>query len=304
MWQKPCGRFVSSHSERVAAPGTIQFTVRTRRMTAVIADAYPGGVVTSRGQGLSSVAIAAPAYNEAAGIEACVSTWIDALASRPWISYAEIIVCNDGSVDDTRNILDRLSARSPIVHPIHLARNRGAAQAMATALANTRAEWVLMLDADDQFPIGCLDAFEAAAGSNPAARAFLGARARKHDDLFARSGAWLTTAALNVLHGTRYRDLSSACQLVRGDLLRCVRLEARGLNYSVEISARLLEAGVRPVEVAIAHRARASGRSTRTLIRSTLERVSFVGYFAARRALLGAGVIVPTPGDGASCVSH
>ncbi len=261
-------------------------------------------MTSSRGQGLSSVAIAAPAYNEAAGIDACVTTWIAGLAARPWITHAEIVVCNDGSRDDTGAILDRLAARSPVVRPVHLARNRGAAQAMATAIANTRADWVLMLDADGQFPIECLDAFEAAHGVHPAARAFIGARTRKRDGRFARTGAWLTTASLNALYGTRYRDLSSACQLVRGDLLRAIRLEARGLNYSVEISARLLEAGVRPVQVDIAHRARASGRSTRTLVRSTLERASFVGYFAARRALLGAGVIVPIPGDGASCASR
>jgi hypothetical protein len=162
---------------------------------------------------------------------------------------------------------------------------------MRTAIANTRAEWVLLLDSDGQFPIDCLDAFETALVATPDARALLGERTHKEDARFARAGAHLTTAALNAMHGTRYRDLSSACQLVRGDVLRAMPIDARGLNYSVEISSRLLEAGIRPVAVPIVHRAREAGRSTRTLVRSTFERGAIVSYLAMRRALLATRVI-------------
>jgi glycosyltransferase involved in cell wall biosynthesis len=240
---------------------------------------------------LRSLAIAAPAFDEAAGIETCVTGWIAALSQRAALSYAEIVVCNDGSRDATGMLLDRLATHSPLVRPVHLARNRGAAQAMRTAIAHTRAEWVLLLDSDGQFPIDCLASFEAAQLANPDARAFVGERTHKEDVGFARAGARLTTAALNALYGTRYRDLSSACQLVRGDVLRALSIDARGLNYSVEISSRLLEAGIRPVAVPIAHRAREAGRSTRTLVRSTFERGALVSYLAMRRALLASGVI-------------
>ena len=253
---------------------------------------------------LRSIAIAAPAYNESAGIESCVTSWIAALSARPTLEYAEIVVCNDGSRDDTGAILDRLATSSHFVRPVHHVVNRGAAQAMGTAIAHTRADWVLLLDADGQFPIECLDAFERALEAHPDATAFVGARATKHDARFARVGAWLTTRALNSLHHTHYTDLSSACQFVRGDVLRAMRLEARGLNYSVEISARLLECGIRPVQISITHRARTAGRSTRTLVRSTLERASFVGYFAARRALLGARVIVAPLEQEPRCASR
>lgn len=241
---------------------------------------------------LRSLSIAAPAFNEAEGIARCVQVWLAALAARPWLKLAEIVVCNDGSRDRTGAILDELAAVHPSVRTVHHPANRGAAQAMATALAHTRGAWVLMLDADGQFPIDCLAAFERALDEHPGAQALIGERGRKHDGCFARVGAWSTTQALNALHGTRYRDLSSACQLVRGELVRGIGIEARGLNYSVELSARLLERGVRPVRVPIAHRAREGGRSTRTLVRSTLERASFVGYLALRKALLDRGVIV------------
>ncbi len=252
--------------------------------------------MTPQDASLRSLAIAAPAFNEAAGIEAFVRSWLETLSRKVGLQYAEIVVCNDGSRDDTGAILDRLQAESPLVRPVHLARNRGAAQAMAAAIAHTTADWVLLLDSDGQFPPGCLDVFERARRDMPSARAFVGARTKKDDSTFARVGAWTTTRALNTLWSTQYEDLSSACQLLDGRLLRSLPIEARGLNYSVEISARLLECGVRPVQVAIEHVARPAGRSTRTLVRSTFERASFVGYFAARRALINAGVLADPRG--------
>jgi glycosyltransferase involved in cell wall biosynthesis len=254
-----------------------------------------------REEALRSIAIAAPAFNEAAGIERFVRSWQDALRAGTPRALGEIVVCNDGSHDATGRLLDALTRECPALRPVHHGRNRGAGRAMATAIAHTRAEWVLLLDADGQFPPTCLDAFEAALAERPGARALLGERQRKQDSVYAQTGARLTTAVLNALYGTRYRDLSSACQLVRGDILRALPLDAQGLNYSVEISARLLEAGIRPVAVPIEHRGRAGGRSSRTLLRSTFQRAAFVGYFALRRALLGAGVIATTLPEDARC---
>ncbi len=253
---------------------------------------------------LRSVAVAAPAFNEAAGIEHFVRSWQDALHARPALELAEIVVCNDGSRDATGALLGALASECPALRAVCHATNRGAGAAMATAIAHTRAEWVLLLDADGQFPPGCLDVFEAALAERPDARALLGERRRKHDSVFAQAGARLTTATLNALYGTRYRDLSSACQFVRGDILRALPLEARGLNYSVEISARLLEAGIRPVPVPIVHGGREGGRSARTLLRSTLERAAFVAYLALRRAMLGAGVIGTRMGENGRCEPH
>jgi dolichol-phosphate mannosyltransferase len=240
---------------------------------------------------LGSLAIAAPAHNEADGIEVCVRAWVDALEGRPGLARYEISVCDDGSTDGTGAILERLAREHSTVRPQRHEQNRGGARALSTAIAATTADWILVLDSDGQFPIDCLDRFEAALRTQPWARAFIGARTQKRDSTFSRFGARMTTLALNALYGVRYRDLSSACQLVYGPLLRSLPIEARGLNYSVEMSARLLEAGVHPVEVDIEHAHRASGRSTRRLVQSSFERAGLVGYLTVRRALQRTGVL-------------
>src|SRR5207245_4706414 len=180
---------------RMAARRGLRYTM------AVKMDYAAGMLAGPRGEALRSVAIAAPAFNEAAGIERFVRSWQDALQARSSLDLAEIVVCNDGSHDATGALLDALARECPALRPVHHATKRGAGRAMATAIAHTRAAWVLLLDADGQFPPTCLDLFEAALAARPEARALLGERRRKRDSVFAQAGARLTTTIRNALYG-------------------------------------------------------------------------------------------------------
>ena len=99
------------------------------------------------------LSVAAPAYNEAAGIEAVVAEWHGFLGARTDIASFEIVVCNDGSKDRTGEILDRLARQYPQVRPLHFAQNQGAAAALNAAIAATTGDWVLLIDSDGQFPV-------------------------------------------------------------------------------------------------------------------------------------------------------
>lgn len=240
------------------------------------------------------LSLAAPAYNEAAGIAAVVRDWHACLAASPDVAAFEIVVCNDGSRDRTGEILDALAAELPQLRPLHFARNQGAAAALAAAIAATRHDWVLLIDSDGQFPVEDGLAMLAAA-RRAGALAAIGIRQKK-DRWFARFGTWSSGIACNLLFGTRLRDFNSAFKAVWGPLLRGLTLEARGMNYSTEVTARLLECGVRPLEVAVGHRPRATGTSNMRLLRGALHRLLFVCYFALRRLLIAAGVLMaPRP---------
>ena len=236
------------------------------------------------------LSVAAPAYNEAAGIEALVEHWCDVLSGMDQIAVFEVVVCNDGSKDDTGAILDRLSSRRPRVRPIHFAKNQGAAAALNAAIAATRMDWVLLIDSDGQFPIenvtGMLEALRA-----KGAIAAIGVR-KKKDAAFARFGTWASGLVCNIVHGARLRDFNSAFKLVWGPRLRGLHLEAKGLNYSTEITSRLLECRTEFVEVDIQHLPRSTGQSSMKLIRGPVHRLLFVAYLALRQLLLNSQVIV------------
>ncbi|HEX4635440.1 MAG TPA: glycosyltransferase family 2 protein [Rhizomicrobium sp.] len=235
------------------------------------------------------LSVAAPAYNEAAGIETVIANWQGFLSVQPDLSSYEIVICDDGSTDGTGDILDRLTLSCPQLRPLHFAKNQGAAAALNAAIAATKGEWVLLIDSDGQFAIENLpDMLGAVRRSG--AKAAIGIR-RKKDSAFAQFGSRASGLVCNLVHGSRMRDFNSAFKLVWGPTLRGLGLEAKGMNYSTEVTSRLLERGIVPVEVAIEHRPRMAGTSHMKLLRGALHRFLFVCYVALRQLLLRLGIL-------------
>lgn len=230
------------------------------------------------------LSVAAPAYDEAAGIRAAVTGWADFLRGHPGIDEWEIVVCDDGSRDGTGAILRDLAAGIPELRVVGWAENRGAGAAIAEAVRRTSLDWVLLIDSDGQFPIANLDALLAARARG--GRAFSGARAHKADSAAYRFGSWASGLVCNLLHGSRIRDFNSVLKLVEGPLFRSLPLESEGMNCSTEITARVLELGVPWVEVPVTHVPRPAGARSWRFVRGASHRLLFVLYLGARQFLL------------------
>jgi len=240
------------------------------------------------------LSVAAPAYNETEGIEAVVTEWHSFLSACDDVAEFEIVICNDGSRDRTGDILDRLTLPFPQLRVLHFPQNQGAAAALNHAIAATKGDWVLLLDSDGQFPIANLPDMLVAVRRTKA-KAAIGIRQKK-DVPFARFGSWASGLVCNMVHGANMRDFNSAFKLVWGPTLRGLGLEAKGMNYSTEVTSRLLERGIVPVEVAITHRPRTTGVSSMKLVRGAIHRLLFVIYIALRQLLLRLGILIrPRP---------
>ena len=156
-------------------------------------------------------------------------------------------------------------------------------------------DWVLLLDSDGQFPIANLPGMMAALRQSGGLAA-IGIRQKK-DVAFAQFGSWASGLVCNLVHGSRLADFNSAFKLVWGPTLRGLGLEAKGMNYSTEVTSRLLECGIVPVEVIdrtspAHHRGPASMR----LVRGAAHRFLFVIYIALRQLLLRLGILTrPQP---------
>lgn len=241
------------------------------------------------------LSVAAPAYNEAAGLEAVIAEWHSFLAAQTSVAEFEIVICNDGSKDATGDILDRLTLSYPQLRPLHFAKNQGAAAALNTAIAATKGDWILLMDSDGQFDIqnlpDMLAALGRSGGPSSDCLAAIGIR-KKKDAAFAQFGSWASGLVCNLVHGSRLKDFNSAFKLVWGPALRGLGLEAKGMNYSTEVTSRLLERGIVPVEVEIAHRPRTTGTSSMKLVRGAAHRFLFVLYIALRQLLLRLNILV------------
>ena len=241
-----------------------------------------------------SLSLAAPAYNEADNLGPLIAAWMEYLAGHFSPGSYEIVICNDGSKDDTWATLCELARQYPALQPCNHTVNQGAAAALSTAIRHTTMKWVLLLDSDGQYPIENLERFAEICAREPCP-AFIGFRPRKEDSIFARLGSWASGVLCNFFHGTNYRDFNCALKLVDGRLLRELTLEAKGLNYSTEISSKILERGVPMREVAIIHQPRRKGRSSRSLLRGSMHRFLMVFYIGLRQLLLRLQVLQRHP---------
>lgn len=87
-----------------------------------------------------------PAYNEEHGIAASLEGLQELLRNLP-IAY-EIIVVNDGSTDDTRNVLESL----PGIRLLNHAWNRGYGAALKTGIRHANYPLIAITDADGTYP--------------------------------------------------------------------------------------------------------------------------------------------------------
>lgn len=118
----------------------------------------------------------------------------------------ELIVVNDGSKDDTRGVLDEYQRRYPELVVLHQD-NAGAAAARNNGIAQAKAPFVLMLDADDALNPGALAVLKQAMQGNPQAGILIGGRTAIYPD--GRERSWIP----------RHISVSSPLEKIRNYLL-------------------------------------------------------------------------------------
>jgi len=100
------------------------------------------------GRPLALLSVVAPVYDEEALIEEFYARVCRALDGLRF----ELVLVDDGSTDNSAQILDRLADTDPRVRVVYLSRNFGHQTALTAGLDHARGNAVVMLDADLQDP--------------------------------------------------------------------------------------------------------------------------------------------------------
>ena len=94
------------------------------------------------------ISVVVPLYNEAEALpELCA--WIERVMDENHFSY-EIIFVNDGSTDNSWDVIRDLSANNPYVKGVAFRRNYGKSPALNTGFARAKGDVVITMDADLQ----------------------------------------------------------------------------------------------------------------------------------------------------------
>jgi dolichol-phosphate mannosyltransferase len=94
------------------------------------------------------ISLVVPAYNEAESLVPLASAIAETLAAQD-ISY-ELLIVDDGSRDDTAQVLCELAAKQPGVRTIRFRSNAGQSAALDAGFKQARGQVVVTLDADLQ----------------------------------------------------------------------------------------------------------------------------------------------------------
>lgn len=96
------------------------------------------------------ISVIIPVYKEAANLRPLLSGVTTALAKTG--SPFELIVIDDGSPDDTWQILSEEAKAFPTMHGLRLSRNFGKELALCAGLERARGDAVIVMDGDGQHP--------------------------------------------------------------------------------------------------------------------------------------------------------
>lgn len=94
------------------------------------------------------ISVVVPLYNEQESLPELVE-WIDRVARENTLSY-EVIMVDDGSSDDSWQVVEQLKEKYPAIKGIRFARNYGKSAALYCGFAEAEGEVVFTMDADLQ----------------------------------------------------------------------------------------------------------------------------------------------------------
>ena len=208
-----------------------------------------------------AVSVIAPAHNEAESIELFYEQVVAALETP--IPDFELILVDDGSTDETFEIIERLALQDSRVIGVKFRRNFGQTRAMATGIDVARAPVLVTLDSDlqnDPRDIPLL-VEEIRKGYDIAA----GYRIRRQDKFITRK---LPSIAANWLigrvTGLPIRDNGCSLKAYRAETIKRVPLYSEMHRFIPSMS---IPGGASVVEVGVRHHARQFGSSKYGLAR-------------------------------------
>jgi glycosyltransferase involved in cell wall biosynthesis len=156
----------------------------------------------------ATYSIVIPAYNESARIRATLDKVLAHIGERGW--NAEVLIVNDGSSDDTAQIVQQYASQHPALRLLENPGNRGKGYSVRNGMLHASGEWMLFSDADLSSPIEEADKLMAALAGG--ADVAMGSRWLRKElqtqpqPLYRQFYGRIFNVALRIILGLHYRD--------------------------------------------------------------------------------------------------
>jgi putative flippase GtrA len=254
--------FIWTNLAKVCAiGGTVAISYMGMRLSVFKADEEFADPAYSPGLSLwsttRSLSVILPAYNEELLIEQTLIQVMQTLTK--WIQNFEVIVVNDGSKDQTGEIVRRLSLYDQRVRLVDHPVNQGYGAALVSGFAAVTKDLAFFMDADGQFDIQDLGRLFPLIEEYGAV---LGYRIARQDSWMRKLNAWCWKQLVRFVFRVQVRDIDCAFKLLRADFVHAYPLETRGAMINTELLYKLSRAGYTYTEVGVQHLPRRAGKAT------------------------------------------
>jgi len=236
-----------------------------------------------------------PAYNDSGTIASLVITALR--TARTLTPDHEVIVINDGSADNTAEILDELARTYPQVRVVHHEKNRGYGGALRTGFETATRELIFYTDGDAQYdPSEMVVLWRA---FNDEVDLVNGYKISRSDPLHRIVIGRIYHHTVKILFGLTVRDVDCDFRMMRRSIFDKVRLEKNSGVICLEMMKKITDAKFRIAEVPVHHYHRAYGKSQffnfRRLGRTAIDVFKLWFALVIRREHQKAGAVVGHP---------
>lgn len=196
------------------------------------------------------ISVVVPVYNE----EETVAQVLESLSKVPL--DLEVIVVDDASTDRTWEILQELRQREPFntYHYIRHDFNQGKGAGLRTGFGMVSGDIVTVQDADMEYNPQDLPALVRKwEKAGDAKVAVYGRRDLSPQKLTTRWGNQFLTTVTNILYSCRIHDMETCYKMMPMALARALPMEGRRFEIEPEITACIIQAGYKILEVPISY---------------------------------------------------
>jgi glycosyltransferase involved in cell wall biosynthesis len=194
-----------------------------------------------------TLSVLVPIYNERATIERLLTQVVSVDTGL----NMEVLACDDGSSDGTREILSKLSL--PGLKVIFMDQNVGRGGVIKHLWTLAKGDVYIHQDADLEYnPQDYLALLQPII--NGTADVVYGSRFKGSIEKMRwvnRMGNLTMSAAARFLYGAQVSDLMTCYKMYRSSLVRGLTIRANGFDFEAEFTARLAQRGARFAEVPV-----------------------------------------------------
>lgn len=206
---------------------------------------------------LPSLSVFFPVFNEAENIPLIVK---EAQEILPLVAQKfEIIIVDDGSIDQSAAVAKRLAAHDSRIILINHQKNLGYGAALQSGIKASRYQWIFFTDGDWQFRLEQLKEFIKYIDNY---QVIIGYRTKRVEGGLRAFNARLFKLYIDLLFRVHVKDIDCAFKLFKADLIKNLPLISTGAVISSEILYRLKKKRIKFKQLPVTHYPRQYGQPT------------------------------------------